>query len=60
MANNNSNNPAIITTESGAFNVNSKSGMKDACSYDLRDHQEPATVQKEYGGNASENKDLNG
>jgi len=59
MANVN-NNPAVITTEGGAFNVNSKSNMKDACSYDLRDHQEPATVQKEYGGNSSENKDLQG
>jgi len=59
MANVN-NNPAVITTDSGAFNVNSKSNMKDACSYDLRDHQEPATVQKEYGGNNSGNKDLQG
>lgn len=61
MANVN-NNPAVISTEGGgSFNVNSKSNMKDACSYDLRDHQEPATVQKEYGGNgSSENKDMQG
>lgn len=60
MSSNVDSNPAVITTEGGAFNVNSRSGMKDACSYDLRDHQEPATVQKEYGGNAAENKDLQG
>ena len=49
-----------IATNSGDFQL-SKTGGGDACRYDLRDHQEPPNLTKEYpnyNGEEEDKKDI--